>query len=106
MKVHIKEDAFADVTNIYIIEEDERGQRFIAQPMKLVFKKFDEYLETQPSIKIGRHFGKVTNFMKNLATALAQAGYEPEVEKELKGELKSTKYHLEDMRKLVFKGTL
>lgn len=39
-----------------------------------------------------------------LAQGLAEAGYLPDMSIDKQHELDATKYHLEDMRKLVFKG--
>ncbi len=105
MKIFITSNQWQDTYDIYIVEEDFRGKRFIAEPMEL---KFTEYNETEirvPSLKISRMFGRETNFLQALSDALAKAGYEPKTIEENKGELKATKVHLEDMRKLALKDT-
>ena len=71
--------------------------------MQLNFKEVNPGDITEPSIKISRVFGRETNFLQALSDALAKAGYEPKTIEENKGELKATKIHLEDMRKIVFK---
>jgi hypothetical protein len=48
-------------------------------------------------------FGKSTGFLQALSDALAKVGYEPKTVEENKGELKATKYHLEDLRQIIFK---
>ena len=103
MKIFISENSWADRFDIYITEEGYNGKRMIAKPMDLVFEEIDEGSPQQPSIKISRFFGKQTNFLQALSDALAKCGYEPITVEENKGELKATKVHLEDMRKLVFK---
>ena len=103
MKIFINPNTWADTYDIYIVEEGISGKRFMAEPMDLRFKEYNEGESVEPSIKISRMFGKETNFLQALSDALAKAGYEPKTVEENKGELKATKIHLEDMRKLVFK---
>ena len=102
MKIYITPNNWQDTFEIYIVEEH-NGKRYIAEPMELKFKEHTEGEVTKPSISISRVFGKETNFLQSLSDALANAGYEPKSVEENKGELKATKFHLEDMRKLVFK---
>ena len=105
MKIFIRANEWPDTYDIYIVEEGERGQRYLAKPMNLEFVELKEGESQEPSIKISRVFGKETNFLQALSDALAVAGYEPKTVEENKGELKAIKIHLEDMRKLVFKGS-
>jgi len=106
MRVFINSNEWSDSYEVYIIEENYEGKRFIAKPMNLEFKEHKEGDREEPSIKISRVFGKETNFLQALSDALSKAGYSPIFVEENKGELKATKTHLEDMRKLVFKENL
>ena len=103
MKIFITTNAWADTHDIYIIEEG-HNKRYVAKPMNLEFVELNEHEVSEPSIKISRVFGKETNFLQALSDALDKAGYSPITVEENKGELKATKVHLEDMRKLVFKN--
>lgn len=49
-------------------------------------------------------FGDDDELLRALAQGLAEAGYLPDVVMDKNRELKATQYHLEDMRKLIFKG--
>jgi len=100
MKVFVKYNPVIDTTEIYITEKDSKGRKFVAKPMNLEFEPMDSGKHHEPSLTISAPFNDATDFLKNLATALTKAGYQPEVEQELKGELKATKYHLEDLRQL------
>lgn len=102
MKIYITENQWQDVYDVYIVEQDQRGKRFVAKPMKLEFTEINDLEQTEPSIKISRVFGRETNFLQAFSDALANCGYESKTVEENKGELKATKYHLEDLRKITF----
>ena len=101
MKIFIKQNEWADIYEIYITDEDYNGKRYLAKPMELEFTAVEEGKSYEPSLRIARFFGKSTNFLQALSDALAQCGYEPKTIEENKGELKASKYHLEDLRKLL-----
>lgn len=102
MKIFITSNQWSDTHDIYIIEEDYKGKRFLVEPMELKLKEFNQNEPQEPSLRISRQFGRETNFLQALSDALTRAGFEPSTVEENKGELKATKIHLEDMRKLVF----
>jgi len=104
MKIFITANDWADNYDIYITEEDVDGKRFVVRPMILEFQEIISNQTYEPSIKISRVLGKETNFLQALSDALSKCGYEPKSVEENKGELKATKYHLEDMRKVVFEN--
>ncbi len=104
MKIFINPNLWQDTFEVYIVEENVNGKLYVAEPMELKFKELNNGESVaKPSIRISRFSGKETNFLQALSDALAKAGYEPKTVEENKGELKATKIHLEDMRKLVFK---
>jgi len=103
MKIFINPNLWADTYDIYITEEGYDGKRLIAKPMQLEFDEIKNGEPREPSIKISRLFGRETNFLQALSDALAKAGYKPSSVEENIGELKATKIHLADMRKLAFK---
>jgi hypothetical protein len=103
MKIFISQNEWADSYNIYITEEGYDGKRLVASPMEFKFVPLKENEVNEPSIKISRVFGKETNFLQALSDALAKCGYKPKAVEENEGELKATKYHLEDMRKIALK---
>ena len=104
MKIFLKTTEWQDTTDIYITEDLPDGSRVIAKPMKLIFEKYVKGKQYDPTLSISRYLDKKTNFLQALSDALTEAGFQPKVEQEIKGELKATKSHLEDMRALVFKN--
>jgi hypothetical protein len=104
MKIFITQNVWADTYDIHILEEGYNGKRYMAEPMELKFKEYVEGNIEPPTLKISRVFGRETNFLQAFSDALAKCGYKPKSVEENKGELKATKYHLEDMRKLLLKG--
>ena len=103
MKIYITQNIWADRYDIHIFEEGYDNRRYVAKPMQLEFEEYKEGTEVPPSLSISRIFGRSTNFLQSLSDALAKCGYEPKTVEENRGELKATKYHLEDMRTLVLK---
>lgn len=89
-----------DSVRIYLIGEDANGKRFKAKPMPIVFEELKpgEY-SPEPTMEVSGFESR--EFLPALANALAESGYRHESTDA--GELKATKTHLEDMRKLVFK---
>ena len=56
---------------------------------------------TSPCIRIPEE--EADNLLRALAQGLAVAGYLPDISRDRENELTATKYHLEDMRRLVLK---
>lgn len=86
-------------TACYIIKTDYKGNRFVAKPMLLEFVPVVEETRVDPSLRFN-YADRTLGFLEALADGLARAGYK--AENNDVGELKATKIHLEDMRKLVF----
>jgi hypothetical protein len=99
LKFYFNTPVWADQVSIYLIGEDASGKRFIAKPMELSFGPIDEGLQSDPTLKISGFISR--EFLPALANALAESGYRHESTDA--GELKATKAHLDDMRKLVLK---
>ena len=102
MKIYITQNEWVDEYAVYIVEEGMNGKQYVAKPMTLEFKEHNPAESEEPSIRISRVYGRETNFLQAFSDALAKCGYEPKSVEENKGELKATKYHLEDLRKLTF----
>lgn len=94
LKFYFHTAPWADLVEIYLIGEDAAGKRFLAKPMDLAFEPMPADLLAQPTIKIGGFMSR--EFLPALANALAESGYRAESTDA--GELKATKYHLEDLR--------
>lgn len=88
IKVYIEHQEYSGETLIYIVSETHDGIRRIVEPIDMVFRELIEGQTTEPTLRLGLGYSKP--FMQAFA--------------ELQNELTAVKYHLEDMRKLVFKN--
>lgn len=96
------QDVFSNETQIAIFKTDERGIRYICEPMTMVFKEINEgACIIEPTLKLSRIIAN--QFLQELSNALNVAGYRSTTVEGYKSEIASIKYHLEDMRKIVFK---
>jgi hypothetical protein len=78
---------------------DQNGKRYIAKPVKLIFEELKEGVEIEPTLRIDRFMER--DFLIALAEALQQEGIDTHREAKIEGLLEATKYHLEDLRKLL-----
>lgn len=108
MKIWIEREYLRDIYNVYVGAK--HGTRlFVARPVELIFDEVKEY-SPGTDIKNLAPFLKVDgldahDFFPALAKALAEIGFKDIKDTEqIKDILDATKYHLEDMRKLIFKG--
>lgn len=99
IKFYFRHEPAFDCVSMYIIKEDQSGQRAIAQPIDLLFKDLSSYENPEPTLKISGYLSR--EFLTAMANGLAESGYRHESNDA--GELKAIKHHLDDMRKLVFK---
>jgi len=92
----------------------ENDPRYAGKTLTVIAKREDGYhqaksfnLDFEP-LAVGEMaipcfvFGDDDTLLYALAQGLAEAGYLPDVVMDKNRELEATKYHLEDMRKLVF----
>lgn len=95
LKFYFKSEVWADQVIVYLVGEDAHNKRFIAKPMDLVFEPLDNNsVNTSPTLAVSGFMAR--EFLPALANGLAEAGYRHESTDA--GELKATKYHLEDLR--------
>lgn len=81
-------------TNVMIVDEKPNGERYYARPVDLIFEKIDNNsYEIEPTLKFDGFNGRVA--LEELRKAFGET--------QESRELSSIKYHLEDMRSLVFK---
>ena len=90
---------YADQTEVYLVGEDKHGKRFLCEPMEMKFVEKSPHERMQPSLVFNGIQSR--EFFPALVDGLAKAGFK--YESSDVGELKATKVHLDDMRKLVFK---
>jgi hypothetical protein len=77
------------------------GERTVVNPMLLSLASGVESGATpEPTMRFTDEMA--TQFLQGFANGLAEAGYKPDELKSQACELNAVKYHLEDMRKLVF----
>jgi len=86
---------------------DRRGERlFVAEPLTLTMKDLGDggavRLPETPTLSIPRDHAK--EFFESMAKVAGERGFPSPSEEHVKGVLKATEGHLEDMRRLVFKG--
>lgn len=105
IKAYVDYQDYANVCNIYIIDQIDDGNFY---PLEYKDKEWirGESLSygaynPNPTIVIR---GRLTDqIIKALVEAFDNHGIKPNSQSNLEGQLKSTKYHLEDMRKIAFK---
>jgi len=101
LTVHIAQEPDIGGMGIYILGENDDGARFIAEQTELAFTTFEDGAYLKPTFIFSRRIGE--EFLSGLASALVKAGYRPEELKAGQAEVEALRYHLEDMRSLVFK---
>lgn len=116
MKIHIEPDLIGNKTNLYLLEEDAHGNIIgVAKMVNFVFESVDQRIFPRPEPTFSFDAHHFDQFGKAMITALHKAGFIiPEIKEELSKQkdkalqdsatLQATKFHLEDMRKLVFES--
>ncbi len=100
IEVYFKKEEWSGQTNVYIMGIDTNGTRVLAKPMELDFSEYDDFKISKPSLSFDQFRGG-SQFLQALLDGLVEAGFVPE--KGPESELKATRFHLEDMRKITFK---
>jgi hypothetical protein len=106
MKIKAVQEPWNDSLGVLFYENG--GQdRYIVKPIQLTLEKVEPGTDVNPTFSIpGRD---IYDFLKSMAEIAEANGIrtDTQAQEEIKnkGVLESTKYHLEDMRKLVFKET-
>ena len=103
IRVIMQRDFTRDGVAVFIVNESVDGQISLAQPVDLTFVKTEHgVVWPEPTLFFGE-FRQGHDFLSSMATELIRLGFAPDALKDSKSELTATKYHLEDMRSLVFK---
>ena len=100
LNVHLEHDPRFRGTTMYLYGKDKDGE-FVIEPMNLVRKPYEPSTCQDPTLVFNGHDGEI--FLQSLADALVRIGFRPNELKAKEGELSAKNYHLEDMRRLVFK---
>lgn len=105
-EVHCKYENYSRQLNFYIFGIDENGKRSFCKSIdKMEFKDYTEgSCINEPTFSLS---GPVTKpFLQAMANELKEIGINAEGEPVIENELVAVKYHLEDMRSLVFEKTV
>lgn len=99
-RVHVKKEPWRDDVGIYILRDSfVGGKDSIAFVKAFEMKKMHEGdLMEEPSLKMLS--GEAHEFLQAMVNAAWGVGIKPTAMEDSANELKATKYHLEDMRKL------
>ena len=98
--IKVRHNPMTEGLGIYFGMEDSQGFK-VAKPVKLEYEKIDEgALDVKPTLIIPSYLG--SDFLKTLLSAIENQGIKPESTSKTEGLLEATKYHLEDMRNIVF----
>lgn len=95
----------ADIGIYFTARDYSNKRRMLAKPVDLVFEPIEEGMAyPAPTIKISGQLDRTKDgksiFLEALRESLEKSGYGVKFSEETAGELKATKYHLEDMRLL------
>ena len=103
-EVYCKYEDFSYHLNVYIFGIDENGKRSFCKSIddgNMIFAEYDPALALEkPTFRLSGEVAKP--FLQAMANELDEIGIRAEGKPILENELTATKYHLEDMRKLVF----
>ncbi|MDY6893878.1 MAG: hypothetical protein SVO01_00445 [Thermotogota bacterium] len=104
-KVYTNYEDFAQRLNFYVFKINQDGSRELCTSIdKMEFQKWEPGATfEEPTLSISGFVAKP--FMKAMAETLKEIGIKPDGEPVLENELVATKYHLEDMRRLVFSSS-
>jgi len=100
-KVHLVHDPVINGTSMYIIRDLDDGRVEYFKPTMMESTIQDGSLEIEPTFRFSHRVGE--SFLQSLSEALVRIGFKPDAIKAKENEVSAMKYHLEDMRRLVFK---
>ena len=104
MKIKINKQPFSDSLSVLLYSDKDR-KRYAVKPVNLIAKEIKEGTSIEPTFSIPSW--EAHEFLKSMAELCEEMGIKTDKqlqeESKNKGVLEATKYHLEDMRKLVFK---
>lgn len=98
MKVKIFYDVISDEMKFLFYEERD-GQRYIVKPVAIELEAVKKGYPTEASMSIPGL--AASELMVSLAEELDGQGIKTDKDSKLEGTIEATKYHLEDMRKLL-----
>ena len=104
MSIHIEIERDPSIRgySIWITKEKMDGTPQLALPLNLDFKDVILGEPEPPTLQLPRY--TADEFLSGFATALATSGFKADELKNVNQQIDAMKYHLEDMRRLVFKN--
>jgi len=99
MKVKMRVCQFSDEIEIVFLEEKGKDELYVARPVDIVFEKYEPGKSIEPTLRISRLMSH--EFLEAWAKALDEHGIKTPKQLKAEGVLDATKYHLEDLRKLL-----
>jgi hypothetical protein len=100
IKVYAHHEDWSDTLSLYIVEKFPDGRRAIILPVKLDQKTFVAGEKVEPSIELNGLLAR--EFLQAMCDLCHAQGLHPTGVAPLENEMSAVRYHLEDMRKLVF----
>lgn len=97
-KIYI-EPAFGTLNMIFY--EERNGKNYVVEPIEFKLTEHKEGAPVNPTIKLPYHVSN--EFLQSMAEEIEARGIRPSKVLPYESELSAIKYHLEDMRTLVFK---
>ncbi len=103
LNVILRYDHVFGIVDVWLVYFNQAtGERTVVNPMQLSITTGVKSGETpEPTMRFTDELA--AQFLQGFANGLAEAGYKPDELKAQACELNAVKYHLEDMRQLVFK---
>lgn len=98
IKIYLRQVDYADKTDLYLVDERD-GKKYFAEPMDLIFKTVNDSEIVKPTLELSGYVAR--EFLPALSQALSESGYRPKTDEGK--QIEALKYHLEDLRTLVFK---
>jgi len=98
IKVRTWYDPTRDTLCMLLFQRKE-GRMYVAKPIEFVFHEVNEYDIKEPTLMIPDTMAR--SLLKDIAENLDKLGIKTIQDAKIEGELNATKYHLEDLRKLL-----
>ena len=99
MKVKIYTTPEFDCMHFLFYEEMPDGKKYIAKPIELIMEEHKETDNIEPTLKLSSSQSK--EFLQQMADEIRKQGIRNFQDELNEGELKASKYHLEDLRQLL-----
>lgn len=107
MKIKVVNEQWNDQLAVLFYDDSEKnGPYRVVKPLQLVIEELEESEIIEPTFRLPRQ--EMYDFLQSMADMAEKMGIKTTKqltqEQKYEGKLEATEYHLEDMRKLVFKN--